>query len=222
MRYTRYEYKKSSNIKFLLTVVIVVVLSIGGGLYLSSVLFGNKEDTQKVNGINSAKESSVQVQSSNVVVLQCGFYSKRENADALISSIKDYCYPFIAEENGNYRVIAGIFNEEEAIKKIQQFEEKGIEVSKTTLMLKTDGSDDQKVIEICDGFLRIMSKFEEADVNSIKTDDFKNWCNSILGSEGEHGEKLKSIMNYVQNMPEEINKNNNSEEEHKFYNIIKE
>ncbi|NME83800.1 SPOR domain-containing protein [Clostridium sp. SM-530-WT-3G] len=222
MRYTRYEYKKSGNIRFLITVLVVAILSIGGGLYISSVLFGNKEDTQSTGVIDSSKELSAKVQANSIVVLQCGFYSKRENADALVSSIKQYCYPFITEDNGNYRVIAGIFNEEDAIKKIQQFKDNGIEVSKTTLTLKADNNEDQKIIEICDGFLRIMSKFEEKDVNSIKTDDFKKWCISILGSEGEYGEKLKSIVDYVQSMPEEINKSNNSEEEYKFYNIIKE
>ena len=131
MRYTRYEYKKSGNIRFLITVLVVAILSIGGGLYISSVLFGNKEDTQSTGVIDSSKELSAKVQANSIVVLQCGFYSKRENADALVSSIKQYCYPFITEDNGNYRVIAGIFNEEDAIKKIQQFKDNGIEVSKT-------------------------------------------------------------------------------------------
>lgn len=222
MRYTRYEYKKSGNLKFLLTVIVVAALSVGGGLYISSMLFGSEENTQKTNSTNSYDESNIKIQSSNIIVLQCGFYSKKENADTLISSVKQYCHPFIAEEDGNFRVIAGIYNEEEAVKKIQQFQEKGIEVSKTTFALKSDNSDDQKIIEISDGFLKIMSKFEEADVKSIKTIEFKNWCNSIVGNREQCGEKLKKIIDYVQNLPDEINQSNNSEQSYEFYKIIKE
>lgn len=221
MRYTRYEYKKSNNLKFLLTVVVVATLSIGGGFYLSGALLGNKNDEQKINSVNSSEELNTNNQLNNVVVLQCGFYSKKENADALISSIQQYCYPFIVEEDGNYRVIAGIFNEEEATKKIKQFQDNGVEVSKSTLTLKLDSNDDKKIIEICDGFLKIMSKFEEADINSIKTDEFKNWCNNISGSKEQYGEKLKEVMDYVNNLPDEIDKSNNSKEAYEFYKIIK-
>ena len=66
-----------------------------------------------------------------------------------------------------------------------------------------------------------MSKFEETDVSSIKTGEFKSWCNTIAGNEGQYGEKLKGIMNYVQNLPDEIDKNNNSEEAYEFYKLIK-
>lgn len=221
MRYTRYEYKKSGNFKFLLAVVVVAAVSVGGGLYISNALFGNESNVKKAESINSTEQSTGNIQPSNVVILQCGFYSKKENADVLMSSIKQYCYPFIAEENGNYRVIAGIYNEEEAEKKIQQLQGNGIDVAKSTLALKSDSSDDQKIIEISDGFLKIMSKFEETDVSSIKTGEFKSWCNTIAGNEGQYGEKLKGIMNYVQNLPDEIDKNNNSEEAYEFYKLIK-
>lgn len=221
MRYTRYEYKKSGSLKFLLKVVIVVILSVGGGFYISSVLFGNKDGVPKSENVNSVEKSTMNNQSSNIVVLQCGFYANKENADTLISSIQQYCYPFIAEENGNYRVIAGIFNEEEATKKIQEFQEKGIDVSKTTITLKSDSSDEQKILEICDGFLKIMSEFENADVSSVKTEEFKNWCNSISGNEQKYGEKLKIVMNYINNLPDAIDRSNNSNESYKFYQIIK-
>lgn len=221
MRYTRYEYKKSGNLKFILAVIVVAALSIGGGLYISNALFGHAGNVEKDESINSTEESIGNVQPSNVVVLQCGFYSKKENADALMSSIKQYCYPFIAEENGNYRVIAGIYNEEEGEKKIQQLQGNGIEVAKNTIALKTDNSDGQKIIEISDGFLKIMSKFEEPDVSSIKTSEFKNWCNNVAGNEGQYGENLRLMMNYVQNLPDEIDKNNNSEEAYEFYKLIK-
>ena len=42
MRYTRYEYKKSNQIKFLLTVTIIVGISISGGLYVSNFIFDGK------------------------------------------------------------------------------------------------------------------------------------------------------------------------------------
>ncbi|MDO5516526.1 MAG: SPOR domain-containing protein [Clostridium sp.] len=223
MRYTRYEYKKSGNFKFLLAVVVVAALSVGGGLYISNVIFGNEEAVDKNMSSYSSEQVSNKIGSSNVVAIQCGFYSKKENADALVSSISQYCHPFIIDENGSYRVIAGIYNEEDSQKKIQELQGKGIEVAKTTITLKADTSDDKKIIEITDGFLKIMSKFEESDVSSVKTSEFKNWCNDVMNEEGQaQGDKLKQVNNYVQNLPEQVDKSNNSEAAYGFYNLIKE
>ena len=52
MRYTRYEYKKSSKIKFLCSVAIIVGISIGGGLYISNFIFDGKQ-IQDNNSDNS-------------------------------------------------------------------------------------------------------------------------------------------------------------------------
>lgn len=223
MRYTRYEYKKPGNFKFILAVVVVAVLSVSGGMYISNALFGKYEIAEKTMSVNSSKETYGKIQSSSLVAVQCGFYSKRENADMLAASINKYCYPFIIEDNGNYRVIAGIYNEEDSQKKIQQFQDMGIEVAKTTVNLSADTLDDKKIIEVTDGFLKIMSKFEESDINSIKTSEFKEWCNNIVNADGqEQGDKLKQISNYVQSLPEEIDKSNNSEAAYGFYKLIKE
>lgn len=222
MRYTRYEYKKNGNFKFLLAVVVVAALSVSGGLYISNVIFGKEETADKTMSVYSAEQTEDKIQSSNIVAIQCGFYSKKENADALVSSINKYCHPFITEDNGSYRVIAGIYNEEDSQKKIQQLQEQGIEVAKTTISLKADTPDDKKIIEITDGFLKIMSKFEEADINSIKTSEFKNWCNNVIGNDGQvQGDKLRQINTYVQNLPDEVDKNNNSEAAYGFYKLIK-
>lgn len=223
MRYTRYEYKKPGNFKFILAVVVVAVLSVSGGMYISNALFGKYEIEEKTMSVNSSEETYGKIQSSSIVAVQCGFYSKKENADILAASINKYCYPFIIEDNGNYRVIAGIYNEEDSQKKIQQFQDMGIEVAKTTVNLNADTLDDKKIIEVTDGFLKIMSKFEESDINSIKTSEFKEWCNNIVNADGqEQGDKLKKISNYVQSLPEEIDKSNNSEAACGFYQLIKE
>lgn len=222
MRYTRYEYKKPGNFKFLMAVIVVAALSVTGGMYISNVLFGKQEVSDKTISMQSSEKPESKINSSSLVAVQCGFYSKKENADALISSINQYCHPFVIEENGNYRVIAGIYNEEDSIKKIQQFQGMGIEVAKTTINLSADTPDDKKIIEITDGFLKIMSKFEESDVNSIKTSEFKSWCNEVINTDGQaENDKLKQISTYVQSLPEEINKNNNSETAYGFYKIIK-
>lgn len=56
MRYTRYEYKKSGRMKFLCSVVVIVGISIVGGVLISNVVFDGKS-VQNV-GINSSKAST--------------------------------------------------------------------------------------------------------------------------------------------------------------------
>lgn len=119
MRYTRYEYKKSGRLKFICSVVVIVVMSLGGGVYVSNLIFDGKE-LQNINGNNlmqtSVSDNDGKIQ--NVIALQCGYYTKEENAKELINSLTQYCQPFIVEDDGKYRVMAGLYTEEDGIKKI--------------------------------------------------------------------------------------------------------
>lgn len=120
MRYTRYEYKKSGGMKSLISVVIIAGISISVGLYASNLIFAGKE-VQNVNksDLKYSDESSSDEKLPNVIALQCGYFSKEENAKESLSSLEKYCEPFIVEDGGKYRVIAGIYNEDEGTKKVR-------------------------------------------------------------------------------------------------------
>jgi len=219
VRYTRYEYKKQGKVKFVMSVVLVATVSIGSGLYISKFLFSTKETSNMTQVTQKQNET---VQSQGIMALQCGYYSKKENADISIPTISSYCQPFVVEENGNYRVIAGLYDDELGMKKLDELKGKGIDVAKVSIQIPTDTLEGKKIFQIVEGFLQITSKFEESDVKSVKTADFKTWVDGIINDGNSiQSEKLKDIQSYVQSLPDEISKSNSADSVQSLYTLIK-
>ena len=155
MRYTRYEYKKHGKMKFMVNVVVVVAVSIGSGLYISRFIFSGRQNS--INSVQTqvSQSENESVQTQGVVILQCGYFSKKENADICLPTISSYCQPFIVEENGNYRVIAGLYDNEFGMKKLEELKSKGIDVAKVSIEIPSDTVDGKKFNQIVEGFLQI-------------------------------------------------------------------
>lgn len=223
MRYTRYEYKKSGRMKFLCSVVVIVGISIVGGVLISNVVFDGKS-VQNV-GINSSKSSTQGDYNGaikNIIALQCGYYSKEENAKESLSAISKYCQPFIVEDDGKYRVLAGIYNEEDGLKKIEEFKSNNIDVAKISLGASSDDLENKKLIEIMNGFLTIVNKLQDNQVKSIKTAEFKAWTDGIV-NEGSTAKsnKISQLYDYIKNLPDEMDKTNSSNDMQELYKLIK-
>lgn len=218
MRYTRYEYKKSSKAKFLFTIALITSISIGSGLYISNFVFEGKQIEDRSKNLS---EVNYGIQDENFMALQCGYYSKEENAKELMSSISKYCEPFIVEDGGKYRVLAGIYKEEDGIKKIQEFKSNNMDVAKVNLDIQGDKLEIKKITEVIDGFLTITNKLQEKEVKSIKTAEFKEWANKAINDGGAKSKKLEDLNNYVKALPEEIDKTSNNKNLQELYTLIK-
>lgn len=220
MRYTRYEYKKSSKMKFLFSVIIIVAMSMVCGFYISKLIFKGKQITDNNNPSYSVQENnSTKVQ--NFIALQCGYFSKQENAQAELNKISSY-QSFMVEEDGKYRVIAGIYQEEQGIKKINELTSKGIEVRKIDLSIPANSDENKKIIEIIDGLFKITNKLQESEVKSIKTSDYKVWVDKIVNDgSGTKSDNMDKLVDYVKQLPEELDKSNININVQKLYELIK-
>lgn len=224
MRYTRYEYKRHDKLKFLCSMVVIGSISIGGGLYVGRFIF-NKNQTELVQNVEVKNTDSNKVidANMNIVSLQCGYYSSKENAEKSIDKLSNYCTPFIVESNGKFRVMAGIYEEKNAGKKFEKLISEGIEVSKIKLSIDGESDEDKKFIEVMDGVFTILNKLDEDDVKSIKTDDFKKWIQNIINKNDlNNSKKLSFVNNCINNLPKEINKNNRGEISADIYKAINE
>lgn len=222
MRYTRYEYKRSSKIKFLCSITLIAGISIGGGLYLSNVIFNGKEIQSNSSSSGYSTDVNYESNIQNIVVLQCGYYSKEENAKELVNSISKYCQPFIVEEDGKFRVLAGIYKEDDGLKKIEEFRTNNIDVAKVSLNISNDNVENKKILEIIDGFLTVRNKLQDNGVKSIKTAEFKEWADKILNDDSSNkSDKLNDIGSYIKNLPDEIDKTNSDTNIQQLYKLIK-
>ena len=223
MRYTRYEYNKSGKIKFLCSIAVIASISIGCGLYISTVIFNGKHiQVNNINNSRNSTEGNYQDKVQKIIALQCGYYSKEENAKELVTSISKYCQPFIIEEDDKYRVLAGIYKEEEGLKKLEELKANNIDVAKINLNIPSNNEENKEMIEIIDGFLTITNKLHEASVKSIKSAEFKEWADKIINDDSSFkSKKLDDLNSYVKNLPDEIDKTNSNANIQELYKLIK-
>jgi hypothetical protein len=223
MRYTRYEYKKSSKIKFLCNVAIIIGISIGSGVYISNFIFNGKHiQNNNSDNLRNSTESNYEGEVPKIIALQCGYYSKEENAKDLVTSISKYCEPFIVEDNGKYRVLAGIYKDQDGLKKMEELKSNKIDVAKINLNILSNNIENKEIIEIIDGFLTIVGKLQDSEVKSIKTTEFKEWADKIINdNNGDKSKKIDDLSSYVKNLPDEINKTNSNANIQELYKLIK-
>ncbi|WP_297418622.1 SPOR domain-containing protein [Clostridium sp.] len=223
MRYTRYEYKRSNKMKFICTVALIAGISIGGGLYLSNFIFNGRDlqtNTNSNSGYSTNEINDGNIQS--IIVLQCGYYSKEENAKELVNSISKYCQPFIVEEDGKYRVLAGIYKQEDGLKKMDEFKSNNIEFAKVSLNMSNNDLENKELMEIIDGFLSIINKLQDTEVKSIKTAEFKDWTDKVINDGGNvKSKRIDDLNNYVKGLPDELDKSNSSNIMQELYKLIK-
>ena len=128
MRYTRYNYKpprKKNN--FMLVFILILIAAIALGTIFSKLLpkyntnataqdkatkIGlEKEDQTTKDGVDVSKVIA-ETSTKEYVALQCGVFSKKENALVLKNSLMNFGTPFIIEEDNLIRVLFGIYPKE--------------------------------------------------------------------------------------------------------------
>lgn len=214
MRYTRYEYKKHGKLKFLCIISIIAGVSIVIGLYFSRIVF--KGDVN----INSSNECIVTNSNENFMALQFGYYANKENADAAINTIPSKYNSYIIENENKYRVVIGLYSEDNGLKRLEELTTQGINAVKINFKFPNDTIEEKKISKITEGFLIISDKLEEPDVKGVKTSDYKAWCSKIIDSESSNNDKLNNVKEYINNLPDEIDKTNVKVYLKYFYEII--
>lgn len=231
MGYTRYNYKprKKSGRNFLTIGIIGVLLAIVIGLLIGKVLFkGNSapneeqanaiEGTEQSGTIDDANKGEADKETVGKVtesgdekrfsMIQCGYYGKKENAEKVLNDIPSNYNKFIIEEDGKFRVIAGIYTEDSVEKVREQLTKK--EISNVKINCEYELSDNQNsmIYEIVTGFMKILNELENEQVRSVNTTDFKKWTNE-LGKDSkdkEYNEELKKLREHIEKLPEELNR----------------
>lgn len=143
----------------------------------------------------------------NIYMIQCGYYGKKENAESALNEISSN-NKFIVEDDKKFRVIAGIYPEDEANKISDELTKKEIANVKIRCEYSGDDKQESMIYEIITGFMKIINQLEDKEVKSIKTIEFKKWTKELYESEKfdkENGE-LKSLREHIEKLPDELDK----------------
>ena len=230
MKYTKYQYKKKNNgIKLLTSLVMTTLSAISIGLLAAWLLLKvvpNLDSLKEVNNKPQVEENSSNTSETgemeNFSLIQCGYFSKEENAKQVLNKINSEFNSFIVKDtDGKYRVLAGITKEENSSTLMLKLKEIGIENIKVNLSLNKNDNIQNQISAITVGYLEILDTAGKQEVKEVNTSDFKKWANDLeVISEGNKIEVLKEYKEHINGLPEAIAKTNIVLELEYIYSIL--
>lgn len=232
MKYTKYQYKKKNNgIKLLTSLLMTTLSAISIGLLAAWLLLkvipnidGLKEvnSTPQIEENNNKENTSSNEEVERFSLIQCGYFSKEENAKQVLNGMNSDFNSFIVKDaEGKYRVLAGITTEENSSTLMQKLKEKGIENIKVNLDLNKNDEVENQISAITAGYLEILDAAGKEEVKEVNTSDFKKWTNDLKEiSDSDKIEVLKEYKEHIKALPESINKNNIVSELEYIYSIL--
>lgn len=240
MRYTRYNYKPTrKNNNFMIVIILTLITAIALGTIFSKLLPKNnndntgtadkttKIDVEKQNqGSKDSVDVSKVVSETNIkdyVAIQCGVFSKKENALVLKNNLMKFGTPFIIEEDNLNRVLFGIYPSESIDGVTKQLKENKIDYVKINFQLTYKDIASAQINEMISADIKILNKLSEKDTKSIETVEFKKWLGSLAGAEekSESYSTMAEIKAYLTAMPAELKKEKTEEEYIYIYKFIK-
>ena len=206
MSYTRYDYKKKGGGGFFLWILLIIILAVAIGITIFKMFFSEGEisnslkvpnKSQQEESINTAENSSI------FKIIQCGLFSKEENANSTLTTLPSSMTGFVIQEDGKFKVMAGIYKDEESAKKTEELTKASINNFTIKCCIPKDSSEKKIEAQIIEGYLQIINKFEESDVKSVKTVDFKKWTEETVANIKSPSEEVQNLVKVIKELPDE-------------------
>lgn len=232
MKYTKYQYKKKNQgAKFfsslIMTTLAAVIIGLIGALvllkFIPNIGDGNViTDDPAINANSNTDAMEQQVQEQKFIFIQCGYFSKEDNANQALAKVQNGYDSFIVEDDtGKFKILVGVANQDEVSKTMDELKAKGIENAKISLTLNKNNKIQGQISGITEGYLQIINTSSQNDVKEVNLSDFKEWINGLEEiTEGEGIEVLKEYKEHINSLPETINKENITSELQYVYLIL--
>lgn len=224
MRYTRYDYKKKSGGNFFAWLLLVVILAIAIGIIIFKVFFNGGGFSNPLDFLNNDKEQEEKLppgeEDEIFRIVQCGLYSKEENAKAILTTLPNGMKGFIVEEDGKFKVMAGIYKDEDGSKKVEELTKATINSFSIKCALSSSSIEGKMKVEIINALLQVINKIEEKDVKSVNTAELKKWTEESISNIEKSSEELDGLVKTIKELPEEFSKNNVEDSKKYLYNLL--
>ncbi len=221
MKYTRYNYGKAKRNNTILYLIIILLLSV----FLGVALFNIVTNYNVFNNFFKVEDKlNTEINNDNgnikISVIQCGVYSEKANADLAISKIPSNYAPFVFEEEGKYKIIAGIYTDGEINNKKEELTNLNINNFIINYNLSEKDVNDKVKLELIKGYLQIINKINDAEIESINTLEFKNWAKETTSTMEKEAQDINKIAEKINELPEEFSKKDTQESLVFIYGII--
>ncbi|KEH91447.1 SPOR domain-containing protein [Clostridium botulinum] len=237
MKYTRYDLKKNNkknnSIVFVVSICVVLIVAFVSGTMISNVFIKKSKSTatseqkhSKQTEQNKKKTNKVDkgiTEIDNFTIIQCGVFSKVENADVLKDEIKHFGNPFICEEDQKYKVILGVYSKEEVDKVTKSLDKGKIEYTKVNINPDLENKASLQIAQIINAQLQIVHSFSDNKAKFVQTNQIKEWCSKLdkVNEDEKNYKVLNDLRNNVQKLPEKITRDNLEELNKNLYKNIK-
>lgn len=226
MRYTKYNYKKKKKNRagvFIYFTIIIVLGLVLGGLVFNLLTSDNIGISKILDDFDNTvkNQNSTDDKNLQLVTIQCGVYQKKENAEGVFAKIPDSFPKFIAEADGKYKVLAGIFLAEKAEEKISELKNSSIESVIIKYQIKQNSNQGKIEAEIIKAYIQIIEKAKKSEVKSINTEELKKWINQTADESKNNGDEINSLVERINQLPAEYNKEKVQEDNIYIFNILK-
>lgn len=207
MRYTRYDIKrkKRNNGVFILILALIIISAILIGTAMSKILF--KYENSSYNTTANSNSSTVY----KYTFFQCGLFSKKENADAIVKSIGNVTKVFEISDNGKIKVITGVYKNNSSSYNaiVKAFKSNSINYKKIDYTFKSDKCNDE-ISAIINANLQVLDKASQSGVENVQTASLKKWTTNLENIDGtyKNSKILSNLKSYIAKMPTSYNSNN--------------
>lgn len=223
MRYTRYDYKRKKGNNFFAWFLLIIILAIAIGIVIFKMFFQGQEksplDFFKKEPTN--QQQSIKTEDGTIFkIIQCGLYSKKENAEGILGTLPKGIQGFIIEEDGKFKIMAGIFNEKDSLAKSEELTKSSINNFSVKCSITEKDTESKVKVEIINGYLQIVNKIGEQDVKSVNTQEFKKWAEEMGKKVDNVGKELEDLLNNIKELPDEYTKDDGVKTLNCLYNLI--
>jgi hypothetical protein len=211
MKYTRYDLNKKNggNGKMMIFLILIVVAALGVSTLLAKFIFSGNGGDKIVDVTKPISVSNIDSKNEfvNYTLVQCGYYSKKENAEELKQRLKDRYNAVNILDNEKYRVVTFIGSPEDAGKIVDKLNGENLNSLKINFQISNKELCNQEISGMINGYLQILNKLQEAEVKSVKTDEFKKWVNGLTDDKNSESFKIyEALKKNINELPDEITK----------------
>lgn len=170
----------------------------------------NQGKDQASKGENNGEEGETTTSSSGgYVLLQCGAFKVKENAEKILGDLKVAGNPFIIQDGELYKVYSGIYTKDKAEEAFNSLKSSGVESSRVTIAIDAKDPAGVQLSKCVESLLQVINKFSDNAVVSVETKDLKDWVAKLENLEvsSEVQKDVSSIKDYINNLPEKVDKN---------------
>lgn len=214
MKYTRVDLKRknSKGNFFILLILGILILAFISGSVISKLIIKDNNIDNNAKSVSEVEEKKLEDSISKneslneFIVIQCGVFANKVNAEALRDKLSFVRTPLIIEQENKYRVILGIHTKTETEEIVKKLEEKKIEFSKKAIVINDNDLCNAQIKEIVNARLQIINKFSNEKVKSVQTKQIKEWIAGLKDSneKSSNYEILNKLKEDTNNLPENL------------------